>query len=248
MNIFVVDDYEQLSKKAAQVVAQRVQAKKNLVLGLATGSTPVGMYQELVRMHENGLVNFGLVTTFNLDEYVGLGSDDSQSYYRFMQANFFSHVKVEKSFIPNGLATDFVGECSSYEAEIKSNGGIDVQILGVGRDGHIGFNEPGASRSSRTCVVSLDAITMQDNSRFFADISRVPNRAITMGIGTILDARECILLANGAHKAEIILRALKGPVTELVPASFLQTHENLTVILDKDAAKKIISCQICVRV
>lgn len=237
MNVIVVDDYMQLSDTVAKIIAQRVQSKKDLVLGLATGSTPLGMYQELIHMSKNNRVNFGQVTTFNLDEYVGLSACDPQSYCRFMQEHFFDQIKVKRSFIPNGLAPNLAYECLLYESEIKRYGGIDLQILGIGRDGHIGFNEPGSACNSRTCVVQLDDITIRDNARFFNnDRSRVPRQALTMGIETILEARECLLIANGAHKADIVARALRGPVTESVPASLLRNHKSFTVVLDKAAA------------
>lgn len=242
MNVIIAKNYDELSRQAAQLVAQKIKNNPKLVLGLATGSTPVGLYQGLIELFKQKKIDFQKITTFNLDEYVGLAPDHPQSYHFFMQKNLFDHVNVpkERVFIPNGQAPDLEKECISYEQNIQKQGGIDIQILGIGRDGHIGFNEPGSSIDSRTRVVSLDVMTVNDNARFFQqDISLVPKQAVTMGIATILAAKECLLLANGAHKADIILQTLYGPITESIPASFLQKHENLTVILDKEAAGKL---------
>ena len=248
MNIIITPNYTELSKQAAQIIRQRICQKPTLTLGLATGSTPIGMYQELVKMEvklfKNQEINFQQVTTFNVDEYVGLAPDHEQSYHFFMQKNFFEHINIDKKniFIPDGLTKNPTEHCAQYEQEIQNHGGIDLQILGIGRNGHIGFNEPGSPITSHTRIVQLDAQTIHDNARFFAhNLNTVPKQAITMGIATILEARECILLASGANKAEIIARTLAGPICEKVPASFLQKHPNLTVLLDAKAAIKLSS-------
>jgi len=243
MEIIVTDTYEQLSTCAAKLIAQKIVEKPNAVLGLATGSTPVGVYKNLVDWYRQGKIDFAHVTTFNLDEYVGLPPGHEQSYCFFMQKHLFGHVNItpERRFIPNGLAQDFVQACDDYENSIKRFGGIDLQILGIGRDGHIGFNEPGSLRDSRTRAVDLAPITVQDNARFFENnLNVVPTQAITMGVATILEAHTCVLLANGAHKADILARALCGPIDETVPASFLQQHHNLIVIVDKEASRELV--------
>lgn len=242
MNIIITPNYTELSKQAAQIITQRICQKPTLTLGLATGSTPIGMYQQLVILFKNQEINFQHVTTFNLDEYVGLAPDHEQSYHFFMQKNFFEHVNIDKKniFIPDGLTKNPKEYCAQYEQEIQNHGSIDLQILGIGRDGHIGFNEPGSPITSRTSITQLNTQTIHDNARFFDhDLNAVPKQAITMGIATILGARECILLASGTAKAEIIAQALTGPICENVPASFLQKHHNLTVILDQSAATNI---------
>ena len=242
MNIIVTENYAELSDKAAGIIAQKITEKPDAVLGLATGSTPLGLYREFIRLFGCKKIDLSQVVTFNLDEYVGLEAQNPQSYRYFMHKNLFDHVNIkpENIFIPNGQAENFEKECRDYENKIKKHGGIDLQILGIGHDGHIGFNEPGSLCDSRTRVVDLDAQTIQDNSRFFNNnLDQVPKQAITMGIATILDARACLLLASGANKAAIVARALQGPVTPAVPASFLQTHKNLIVILDKEAAANI---------
>lgn len=239
MNIIVTNDYTELSQHAAQLIAQKIKDNPCAVLGLATGSTPLGLYRELINRVNQHTLDVQHITTFNLDEYVGLASDHPQSYHSFMHTHFFNHVLIAKDriFIPNGCALNLEQECLSYENSINSCGGIDLQILGIGSDGHIGFNEPDSSVNSRTRVVSLDQQTINDNARFFQDNSaQVPTHAITMGIATILQAKEILLLANGAHKAPIIFQALYGPITPAVPASFLQKHPHVTIILDKEAA------------
>jgi glucosamine-6-phosphate deaminase len=239
MNILVAHNYTELSQHAAQLIAEKIKDNPRTALGLATGSTPLGLYRELANRVNQHVLDVQHITTFNLDEYVGLAPDHPQSYHCFMHTYFLNHVLIAKDriFIPNGCAENLDHECLSYENSINNCGGIDIQILGIGRDGHIGFNEPGSSAHSRTRIVPLDTITIHDNARFFAnDTTQVPTHAITMGIATILAAREIILLANGAHKADIIYRTLYGPITEQIPASFLQQHPNVTVILDQEAA------------
>lgn len=241
MKVIIKKDYEELSLEAAIFVKQKILEKPNLVLGLATGSTPLGTYQKLIEMHQKEGLDFSGITTFNLDEYVGLAASHPQSYHYYMWENLFNHINTKKEnvFIPKGAVKDLKEYCHFYENQIKKRGGIDLQILGIGRDGHIGFNEPGSAFNSRTRVISLDPVTVQDNSRFFNSISEVPRKALTMGLATIMEAREILFLANGEHKAEIVARALEGSITTKVPASILQKHPCVTVILDQEAAMQI---------
>lgn len=241
MLIIIRPNYKGISQRAAEIVKKRILKKPNLVLGLATGSTPLGMYQELIKMHKTQGLNFSEVTTFNLDEYLGLGPLHSQSYFYYMQENFFKFINIKQKniFIPNGLTQSPEKHCLWYEQKIQEKGKIDLQILGIGRNGHLGFNEPGSSFESRTRVINLDKTTIADNARFFKNISQVPKQAITMGLKTIARTRECLLLANGSHKAEIIYKALKSPITENVPGSILQKHRKVVVLLDKEAGKDL---------
>jgi glucosamine-6-phosphate deaminase len=226
------------SRRAARMIAELVRRKPKCVLGLATGDTPLATYAELVRMHRDEGLDFGQVTTFNLDEYVGLGSTHPQSYRYFMQKNLFDHIRIDPSrtHVPDGRALDFDAHCRQYEQRIKDAGGIDLQLLGVGSDGHIAFNEPGSSLGSRTRLKTLTAKTIQDNARFFGDEQQVPRLAVTMGVGTILESRRCLLLALGAHKAAAIRSTVEGPVTAQVTASALQLHQDVVVIVDEAAA------------
>lgn len=241
MRWLIVEDYEALSGEAAELVAREVREKPDAVLGLATGSTPVGMYQELIRQHQAGNLDFSRITTFNLDEYVGLSATHPQSYRVFMHETFFQHVNVqpERIHIPCGDAADLDEECDRYERAIQAAGGIDLQILGIGGNGHIGFNEPGSPVSSRTRVVDLAQRTITDNARFFASIEEVPTKAVTMGIQTILEAKKIVLLACGASKAEAMQRMLEGEITPDVPASLLREHPDVTVIMDRQAAARL---------
>jgi len=238
MRVLIVKNYDEMSKEAAKIVKSRLEQKPDLVLGLATGSTPLGLYQELIRMHKENSLSFAKVRTFNLDEYLGLKPDNDQSYHYFMFENLFKHIDVprENIYIPDGLANDPEKFCQWYEDEIEKAGGLDLQVVGIGRDGHIGFNEPGSSLASRTRVKSLDEGTIKDNSRFFAKPEEVPHFAITMGVGTILESKEILFLANGAGKSEIVARAIEGPVTSQVTASILQIHPKAIAILDEAAA------------
>jgi len=240
MRIIVEDNYDKLSEKAAQIVAQKIRENPRIVLGLATGVTTIGLYKELGRMYKEEGLDFANVTTFNLDEYVGLAPDHPQSYNFAMNENLFYKINIPETniFIPYGPVRNIEKHCQWYEKIIQEKGGIDFQIIGIGGNGHIGFNEPGSSFDSVTRVVDLDKKTIKDNARFFDSINDVPKQAMTMGISTIMNAKECFLLASGEHKAEIIEKALKGPVTTDVPASILQNHPNLIVILDKTAAKQ----------
>ena len=238
MEVVIEADYEQMSKAAARQVARLLNAKPNAVLGMATGSTPLGVYRELVRMHRDDGLDFSQVTTFNLDEYVGLPVHHPQSYHYFMQENFFRHVNIppQNIYIPSGTTSNYQAFCSWYEQRIRDSGGIDLQILGIGSDGHIAFNEPSSSLQSRTRLKTLAKCTIDDNSRFFDRPEDVPVYAITMGVGTILEARKILLLANGEGKARAIAAAIEGPVTSMITASALQMHSSSRVYLDVEAA------------
>ncbi len=241
MEVIIKDTYENMSKAAAQQVADVLNRKPNAVLGLATGSTPLGVYKELVRMHKEESLDFSRCTTFNLDEYVGLPITHDQSYHYFMHENFFKHVNVPEQnvHVPSGTTSNFKAFCEWYEQRIEECGGIDVQILGIGSDGHIAFNEPTSSLSSRTRLKTLAKITIDDNARFFDKAEDVPIYAITMGVGTILEAREVILLANGKGKAEAIAGAVEGPVCAMNTASALQMHPYCKFYIDTDAAGEL---------
>jgi len=241
MEIIVTSDYEAMSERAPEIIAEAVRKKPDLVLGLATGDTPLGVYKMLIRQHSEYGLDFSKVKSFNLDEYLGLDPEHKNSYHRFMRENFFSHINIDikNVFIPEGNTNDPEKFCALYEEQITRAGGIDLQILGIGRNGHIGFNEPGSSFTSRTRVVSLHSETIEDNSRFFKKTEDVPHQAITMGIGTILEARKILLIASGSNKAKICARFIEGPVTEQVPASTLQRHSDVTVVLDGEAASQL---------
>jgi len=241
MEVIVQETVEEMSRTAARVVARTLNAKPNAVLGLATGSTPLGLYQELVRMHNEEALDFSQVTTFNLDEYVGLTQKDSQSYHYFMHENLFKYINIPKQniYIPSGTTDNYEAFCKWYEQRIVECGGIDLQVLGVGSDGHIAFNEPASSLGSRTRIKTLAKQTIEDNARFFDSPDQVPVYAITMGVGTILEARKIILLANGEHKADAVAAAIEGPVTSMITASALQLHRDVMFILDRPAASKL---------
>ena len=231
----VVDTYEELCRLGADLIAEQIKSKPNAVLGLATGSSPIGIYQNLIALYRAGKLDFSKTTSVNLDEYVGLSADHPQSYRYFMQKNLFDHVNIDpaKTFVPNGLATDVTAECAAYDRRIETLGGIDLQLLGIGLDGHIGFNEPGDRFINETHQVALHPSTIQANARFFESIDEVPRSAITMGIGSIMRARKILLIANGPAKKEIVEQAVSGPVTPLVQASILQQHPDVTVIYSK---------------
>lgn len=238
MKVIIVKNYEEMSQKAAEIIAEQVNAKPDSIIGFATGSTPIGLYGILIEKYEKGEVSFRGMTTVNLDEYVGLAGDHEQSYNYFMNHNPFDHIDVDKNNvnIPNGKPDGLYAECVRYMdklASIKQ----DIQILGIGSNGHIGFNEPGTSFRSVTHVVELTENTIKDNSRPFDDISEVPRMAITMGISEIMNAKHVLVLANGEGKAEAVYKMIKGKVTEDCPASVLQNHPNCTVIVDEKAAK-----------
>jgi glucosamine-6-phosphate deaminase len=241
MEIIITKSYEDMSQLAAQMVSRQLLKKPSSVLGLATGSTPVGTYKQLVRMHNEEGLDFSKVSTFNLDEYLDLAPSHDQSYRYFMDQNLFNHINVDPRniHVPYGHAEDVEEFCDWYEAEMKRAGGVDLQILGIGGDGHIAFNEPGSSLGSRTRLKTLTKQTIEDNARFFKHEDEVPRFAITMGVGTIMEAKEIILLANGAKKADIIAEAIEGPITAQVSASVLQMHPQVTVLLDAEAGSKL---------
>lgn len=241
MEIYIVEDYNELSKKAAEILKGEIKNKKDLILGLATGSTPEGMYAELVKMYDNNELDFSEVTTFNLDEYYGLEQDHPQSYYYFMQKHLLSKVNVKKENIniPCGTTNDVNSTSCEYDDKIEKAGGIDIQVLGIGVNGHIGFNEPGDVFVGETHLVDLTPETLDANARFFTSFEEVPKEAITMGMKSIINAKKIVLLASGENKAEAIRMTLEGPITPKVPASILQLHNNLIVIVDKEAGSKI---------
>ena len=238
MRVVIEEDYDAMSRKAAEIVAETVRRKPICVLGLATGSTPVGLYKELIRMNREEGLDFSNVTSFNLDEYYGLAPEHEQSYHYFMKTELFEHLnpRPKQTHVPNGLADDPESYCEQYEQLIRDAGGIDLQVLGIGGDGHIAFNEPGSSLGSRTRLKTLTEETIQDNSRFFATMDEVPRFAITMGVGTIFEARRCLLLASGFKKAKVVTLAIEGPITSQITASALQLHRDTIVVLDEDAA------------
>lgn len=236
MNFITVKTYEELSKRAANIIAAQIINKPNCVLGLATGSSPVGTYDKLTEYCNNGLVDFSTVTSVNLDEYVGLDGTNDQSYRYFMDKNLFDRVNIDKAntYVPSGIAEDINKEGKEYDALIKKLGGIDLQLLGIGLDGHIGFNEPDEAFTAPTHLVSLDPSTIKANARFFASEADVPTQAITMGMMSIMQAKKVLLIANGAAKKDILEKAFFGPITPYVPASILQLHPDLTVIYSEN--------------
>lgn len=238
MRVVVEPNSAQVARTAAQFVARLVRRRPTCVLGLATGSTPLGMYAELIRMHREEGLDFSRVVTFNLDEYVGLGPNDPQSYRYFMNHNFFNHINVDprNTHVPDGRALDFEAHCEQYERAIQEEGGIDLQVLGIGSDGHIAFNEPGSSLGSRTRLKTLMSETVKDNARFFPRPEDVPRLAVTMGVGTILESRQCLVLACGQGKAQAIRATVEGPITTQVTASALQLHRSVIAVIDEEAA------------
>ena len=236
MNFIKVDNYEKLSEMAAEIIANVVKSKKNPVLGLATGSSPLGTYARLVEKYEKGELDFSACTSVNLDEYVGLDGENDQSYRYFMNKNLFSKINIDitKTFVPNGCASDLCSEGEAYDKMIEDLGGIDIQLLGIGLDGHIGFNEPEDFFTKETHLVSLDESTIEANSRFFASRDEVPKQAITMGMYSIMQARKVLLIANGKAKKHIIEKAFFGKITPWVPASILQLHSDVTVIYSEN--------------
>ena len=241
MEVIIHSTYEQMSRAAAEHVAEVLNAKPDAVLGMATGSTPLGLYQALIRMHRDEGLDFSQVTTFNLDEYVGLPVTHPQSYHYFMHENFFKHVNIptQNIYIPSGTTSNYRAFCQWYEQRIEECGGIDLQILGIGTDGHIAFNEPTSSLSSRTRLKTLARCTIEDNARFFDKVEDVPIYAITMGVGTILESSEAVLVANGKGKATAIAQAIEGPVTSMITASALQLHPTAKFFIDEDAAASL---------
>jgi len=241
MKIIIAENYEEMGSRAADVVGAQVILNPNCVLGLATGSTPLSLYKELIRRNKEGILDFSRVKTVNLDEYVGLGIESDQSYVYFMRKNLFEHINIDmkNTNLPNGLNANVNEECARYEAVIETLGGIDMQLLGIGHNGHIAFNEPADSFAVNTNCVDLQKSTIEANSRFFAKADDVPKKAYTMGIGTILKAKRILVVASGEGKADIVREMIKGPVTPNVPASALQLHPDVIVVLDKAAAGRL---------
>ena len=236
MQFITTKTYEELSEKAAAIIASQVIMKPDCVLGLATGSSPVGTYKNLIKAYENGTLDFSKVTSVNLDEYVGLDGSSDQSYRYFMNENLFKgiNIKPENTYVPNGKAADLKAEGEAYDARIKEFGGIDLQLLGIGLDGHIGFNEPDEFFTKETHEVVLDESTIKANARFFEKESDVPKTAITMGMMSIMQAKKILLVANGAAKKDILEKAFFGPIDPKVPASILQLHPDVTVIFSEN--------------
>lgn len=234
-------DYKDMSRKAANIISAQVIMKPNCVLGLATGSTPIGTYDQLVEWYNKGDLDFSEVTTVNLDEYKGLPRTNDQSYYYFMHQHLFDRVNIdpERTNVPNGMEPDAEKECGRYEELIRSLGGVDLQLLGLGHNGHIGFNEPGEAFEKETHCVDLTESTIEANKRFFASADDVPKQAYTMGIKTIMQAKKILIVVNGENKADIVERAFFGPVTPEVPASILQLHNDVTLVGDEEALAKI---------
>lgn len=241
MKIITTDSYYQMSRMAANLISAQVIMKPNCVLGLATGSTPIGTYEQLIRWYEKGDLDFSLVTTINLDEYKGLSPENDQSYRYFMNKNFFQsiNIKPENTHVPDGLEPDSAKACRDYNKIITECGGIDLQLLGLGLNGHIGFNEPGAAFEKETHCVDLAESTIRANSRFFASMDLVPKQAYTMGIKTIMQAKKIVVIVNGTNKAQIVRDAFFGPITPKVPASVLQLHNDVTLIGDAEALSLI---------
>ncbi len=238
MEVIIKNNYQEMSQSAADYLINTVKEKNDAILGLPTGSTPVGMYQTVINQYR-GKISFKNVRTFNLDEYIGLDKTNINSYRYFMDENLFSHIdiKEENIHIPNGIAKDMDKECMDYEKQLGSTGRMDIMYLGIGQNGHIGFNEPEDFFEPFTHMVKLTEDTIEANKRFFDDLESMPKTAITMGIKTIMSAKKIILLASGSSKAQAILKTVKGKITPRVPASVLQLHDNVTLIIDKDAAK-----------
>ena len=238
MRIIIARDYEDMSRKAANLIAAQIMLKPQSVLGLATGSSPLGTYRELIDRCNAGDISFAEITTVNLDEYRGLPRENDQSYYYFMHKNLFSQVDIDPAHthIPDGMEADSEAACRRYDEVVSSVGGVDLQLLGLGHNGHIGFNEPADAFTKGTNCVSLTESTIKANARFFASEKEVPTQAYTMGIGTIMAAHSVLLIANGEAKAEIVKKAFFGEITPHVPASILQLHPNFTLVIDRAAA------------
>ena len=237
MNIIKVKNYDEMSKTAAEIIIKKINQSSHCTLGLATGSTPEGFYRYLVKDHMLHHTSYQHVKTFNLDEYAGLNRENENSYYYYMNHHLFNHINIppDNIHLPNGKKETIEDECKHYEELIEQNGGIDIQVLGIGHNGHIGFNEPGTSFQSKTHVVELDDTTRKANSRFFKTIDEVPTHAITMGISTIIKSKEILLLVSGKSKAQAFQRLLEDETSEEFPASILKQHLNITVIVDRDA-------------
>ncbi len=243
MKIYLSEDYQSMSRKVANIFSAQIIMKPDCVLGLATGSTPVGTYKQLIEWYNKGDLSFEDVKTINLDEYVGLAPEHDQSYRYFMQSNLFDHVNIkpENTNVPTGISDDHEQDCKNYDALIASLGGIDMQFLGIGQNGHIGFNEPDGAFELGTHIAELNQSTIEANARFFEnDLSKVPTHAMTLGIKNIMQAKKIVLVASGAEKADAILKAFTGPVTPQLPASILQMHADVTLVGDKAALSKLI--------
>lgn len=242
MKIYKAANYKEMSRKAANILSAQVIMKPNCVLGLATGSTPIGTYEQLVEWYQKGDLDFSEVTTVNLDEYKGLPITNDQSYYYFMHQHLFDRVNInpENTHLPNGMEADSEKECRRYEELIHSLGGVDLQLLGLGHNGHIGFNEPNEAFEKETHCVNLQERTIEANKRFFASADAVPRQAYTMGIKTIMHAKKILVVVSGADKAEIVKKAFFGPVTPKVPASILQMHNDVTLVADEAALSEVI--------
>lgn len=241
MNIRIFENEEDLNATGAGLIASLLQTKPRAVLGLATGSSPVGIYKQLITLYQKGLVSFAQASSFNLDEYVGLPTEHRESYRSFMNEQLFNHIDMDlsRTNVPNGEAADLAEECAGYERRLEDRGPVDLQLLGIGHNGHIGFNEPGTELTGRTHVVDLKEETRKANARFFDSIDEVPAQAITMGVGSILKAKQILLIARGEEKAEIIREAFMGPITTSCPASLLQCHPNVVVLLDRAAGRLV---------
>ena len=237
MVIYKAKDYQDMSRKAANIISAQIIMKPNCVLGLATGSSPVGTYKQLIEWYKKGDLDFSQVTSVNLDEYKGLSPENDQSYRYFMNTNLFDHVNIDKTrtFVPNGLEADSDKACSEYNEIIRKQGGVDLQLLGLGNNGHIGFNEPSSSFEKETHCVDLTQSTIDANARFFSSLSEVPRQAYTMGIQTIMQAKKIVVAVSGQGKASIVKEAFFGPITPQVPASVLQLHSDVTVVGDEAA-------------
>ncbi|MBR6737650.1 MAG: glucosamine-6-phosphate deaminase [Clostridia bacterium] len=240
MKVIVCKNYDEMSAKAYEVMKEVLSSKDNAILGLATGSTPIGLYKEMIKDYKAGNVSYKNVSSVNLDEYIGQGVGDEQSYVEFMRNNLFNHVDIDlaKTDLPCGKAEDMQAECDRYNAKLASIS-VDIQVLGIGGNGHIGFNEPGTPFGSVTHVVDLTERTISDNARFFNSIEEVPTQAISMGIKNVMNAKKILLLASGTNKADAIYATVKGEVTETVPASILQLHPDCYIIVDEAAASKL---------
>lgn len=238
-NIIKVNNEQQFNETGAGIIASLLQTNPRAILGLATGGTPVGVYKHLIELHKQGLVSFKEARSYNLDEYIGLPEDHSESYRRFMNEKLFNHVDIDlnNTHVPTGVSGDGPKAAEEYNELLEQAGQIDLQLLGLGHNGHIGFNEPAEELKSATHVVELDEVTRKANARYFNSIDEVPTHAITMGIGSILKAKQILLMAKGADKAEIVAKALKGPITTQCPASLLQLHPNVVVIVDQEAGR-----------
>lgn len=239
MKVIVTKNYDELSKVAANEMAMVVKNNPKAILGLATGGSPIGMYKELIKMNKEGEIDFSKVTTVNLDEYVGLSGDHPQSYRYFMNENLFNHINIDKknTYVPNGLAKNIEEECKNYDNKIENLGGTDVQLLGIGNNGHIAFNEPDEDLVSGTHLTNLTQDTIQANARFFDSIDEVPKTALTMGLGGIMKSKKIIVIASGESKAEAVKAMVNGKISTKMPASMLQMHRDVVVIVDEAAAK-----------